>query len=33
MNIVLWVLQVLLAVAFLAHGWLFLCPRRRSPHR
>ena len=26
MNIVLWVLQVLLAVAFLAHGWLFLRP-------
>ena len=26
MNIVLWVLQVLLAIAFLAHGWLFLSP-------
>ena len=26
MNIVLWVLQVLLAAAFLAHGWLFLAP-------
>jgi uncharacterized membrane protein YphA (DoxX/SURF4 family) len=26
MNILLWVLQVLLAVAFLAHGWLFLAP-------
>ena len=26
MNIVLWVLQVLLAVAFFAHGWLFLFP-------
>jgi uncharacterized membrane protein YphA (DoxX/SURF4 family) len=26
MNIVLWVLQVLLAVAFAAHGWLFLSP-------
>ena len=26
MNIVLWVLQVLLAMAFLAHGWLFLSP-------
>ena len=26
MNIVLWILQVLLAVAFLAHGWLFLSP-------
>ena len=26
MNIVLWVLQVLLAVVFLAHGWLFLAP-------
>jgi putative oxidoreductase len=26
MNIVLWVLQVLLAAAFFAHGWLFLAP-------
>jgi uncharacterized membrane protein YphA (DoxX/SURF4 family) len=26
MNIVLWVLQILLAAAFLAHGWLFLSP-------
>jgi hypothetical protein len=26
MNIFLWVLQVLLAAAFLAHGWLFLSP-------
>jgi putative oxidoreductase len=26
MNIVLWVLQVLLAVAFIAHGGLFLAP-------
>ena len=26
MNILLWVLQVLLAFAFLAHGWLFLWP-------
>lgn len=26
MNITVWVLQVLLAVAFLAHGWLFLSP-------
>lgn len=26
MNILLWVLQVLLAVAFFAHGWLFLTP-------
>lgn len=26
MNIVLWVLQVLLAAVFLAHGWLFLSP-------
>ena len=26
MNIVLWVLQVLLAVAFLAHGLMFLFP-------
>lgn len=26
MNIFLWVLQVLLAAAFAAHGWLFLSP-------
>src|SRR5688500_1525894 len=26
MNIVVWVVQVLLAVAFFAHGWLFLWP-------
>ena len=26
MNIALWVLQVLLALAFLAHGWLLLAP-------
>jgi uncharacterized membrane protein YphA (DoxX/SURF4 family) len=26
MNITLWILQVLLAVAFFAHGWLFLSP-------
>ena len=26
MNRLLWVLQVLLAIAFLAHGWLFLMP-------
>ncbi|MFO0584160.1 MAG: DoxX family protein [Anaeromyxobacter sp.] len=26
MNVVLWILQVLLALAFLAHGWLFLAP-------
>ena len=26
MHIVLWVLQVLLAIAFLAHGFLFLSP-------
>jgi len=26
MNMVLWVVQVLLAAAFLAHGWLFLAP-------
>jgi hypothetical protein len=26
MNIVLWVLQILLAAAFFAHGWLFLFP-------
>ena len=26
MNIMLWVLQFLLAAAFFAHGWLFLSP-------
>jgi hypothetical protein len=26
MNVLLWVLQLLLAVAFFAHGWLFLTP-------
>ncbi len=26
MNIVLWILQVLLALAFLAHGWMLLAP-------
>ena len=26
MNIALWILQVLLAVAFFAHGWLLLMP-------
>jgi len=26
MNILLWVLQVLLALAFFAHGWLLLIP-------
>jgi uncharacterized membrane protein YphA (DoxX/SURF4 family) len=26
MNLVLWIVQVLLAVAFLAHGWLLLAP-------
>ncbi|HXV44458.1 MAG TPA: DoxX family protein [Anaerolineae bacterium] len=26
MNIVLWILQVLLAVYFLWHGWLFVAP-------
>ena len=26
MNIVLWILQVLLALAFFAHGWLMLAP-------
>src|SRR3989337_784842 len=26
MNIMLWILQVLLAAAFFAHGWLFLAP-------
>ena len=33
MNILLWVLQVLLAVAFFAHGWLISRPRLRSPNR
>lgn len=26
MNVVLWILQALLALAFAAHGWLFLSP-------
>jgi uncharacterized membrane protein YphA (DoxX/SURF4 family) len=26
MNVMLWVMQVLLAVAFFAHGWMFLSP-------
>jgi uncharacterized membrane protein YphA (DoxX/SURF4 family) len=26
MNVVLWILQVLLAVAFFAHGWIMLAP-------
>ena len=26
MNIALWILQVLLALAFFAHGWMFLFP-------
>ena len=26
MNVTLWVLQVVLAVAFCAHGWIFLFP-------
>lgn len=26
MNILLWILQILLAVAFFLHGWLFLSP-------
>jgi uncharacterized membrane protein YphA (DoxX/SURF4 family) len=26
MNVVLWIVQMLLALAFLAHGWLFLTP-------
>ena len=26
MNVVLWILQVLLALAFLAHGWMLLSP-------
>ena len=33
MNIVLWVLQVLLALAFLAHGLLFLSPPPELPCR
>jgi len=26
MNVVLWIVQVLLALVFAAHGWLFLAP-------
>ncbi len=26
MNIVVWVVQILLAIAFFAHGWMFLWP-------
>jgi putative oxidoreductase len=26
MNVTLWVMQILLALAFFAHGWLFLAP-------
>ena len=26
MNIVLWILQVLLAVQFVSHGWIFVAP-------
>jgi uncharacterized membrane protein YphA (DoxX/SURF4 family) len=26
MNVLLWILQVLLAAAFVAHGWMFLFP-------
>ena len=26
MNIILWILQILLAIQFLFHGWLFLSP-------
>ena len=26
MNIVLWIVQIVLAIAFFAHGWLFLAP-------
>ena len=36
MNILLWVLQALLSIAFLAHGWLFLSPpaeARRADER
>ena len=33
MNIALWVLQVLLAAAFFAHGWLFLSPPPGVAHR
>jgi hypothetical protein len=26
MNVVLWILQVLLTIAVLAHGWIFVVP-------
>ena len=26
LNLILWLLQILLALAFLAHGWMFLFP-------
>ena len=29
MNRLLWTLQILLALAFLAHGWLFRFPLRQ----
>ena len=32
MNIALWVVQVLLAIAFFAHGWLFLSPPATAYH-
>ena len=28
MNIVLWILQVLLAIQFLFHGWIFVAPQQ-----
>lgn len=33
MNVTLWVVQLLLALAFLAHGWLFLAPPARAAAR
>ena len=33
MNLMLWVVLVLLAVAFFAHGWLFLTPPPHSSSR
>ncbi len=33
MNITLWILQVLLALAFMAHGVMMLARRPRSPRR
>ena len=33
MNIALWTLQVLLGIAFFAHGWLFLSPPPEIAYR